>query len=143
MKFNFTFKQMKTSKRLQQYAEEKALQRIDKFSDKDMTLNFSFGVDQKIFVVDCSLTGANGLAISVQKSSRNVYDSLDLVIEKIEILLRRRKERMNEIKRNLKEELTELYDMIGETILDEDDPEGIILDAEDVIKLEQARKGVS
>lgn len=131
MRVNFSFLQMEVSDPLKQYAEDKIRDKVDKFVTKPIEANITFSVKRQSHKAHCSISGGDGFNIDVEAVCGDMYGSIDMLIDKVATKLRKRKEILKDHKkvvnlRNLK--------------LKEPEYEEESLDAEDVIRFEEARK---
>lgn len=136
MQFQFAFRHMETSPSLQEYTESKIRSQIERFVSKAIEAHVIFSVDKHQHHVHCSLVGGDGFTIQVDQYSEDMYAAVDKMSEKIEVQLRRKKERLKDHKglqradRNLTLNGYQAY-------------EPSEVDAEDIIKYEQSRKRAS
>ena len=130
MEIRCTFKKMNSSDALRQQAEQKIGEKVEKLSTKPISAHVVFSVYKHQHKVHCSLSGGDGFDFEVEASSEDMYASIDMLVDKLEAQLKRRKERLKKHKNshNVKQ-----LDPISAI------PEEPAMDAEDVIKLEKAR----
>lgn len=133
MQFQFAFRHMETSPSLQEYTEAKLRSQIERFASKAIEAHVIFSVDKHQHHVHCSLLGGDGFTLQVDQYSEDMYAAVDKMSEKIEVQLRRKKERLKDhkglqrIDRNLTLNGNQSY-------------EPAEVDAEDIIKYEQSRR---
>ena len=133
MQFQFAFRHMDTSTSLQDYTEAKLRILIEKFVTKAIEAQVIFSVDKHQHHVHCSLIGGDGFSVQVDQSSEDMYAAVDKMCEKIEVQLRRKKERLKDHKG--------LQRADRNMTLNSNQPfEPAEVDAEDIIKYEQSRR---
>lgn len=138
MQCRFSFKHMKTSQSLIDYAEPKILQKVEKYSTKPIEAIVTFSVEGIQHIAQCRVKGGDGFNFDVQSSCEDMYGSVDLMLNKLETQLKRQKEKLKNHKtkdniRNLK----------TKEVISEDDCDSIPVDADDLIKYEKAKAKVS
>ncbi|NRA43740.1 MAG: ribosome-associated translation inhibitor RaiA [Oligoflexales bacterium] len=138
MQCRFSFKHMKTSEALIDYAEAKITQKIEKFSTKPIEAHVTFSVEGHEHIAHCGVTGGDGFNFQVDSSCADMYGSVDLLLNKLEVQLKKQKEKLKQHKRprNLKQ--LELVEYVSK-----DDCDSIPIDADDLIKFERAKARVS
>ncbi len=138
MQILFNFKKMESSLALQSVADQKIRERIERFSTKPIVTILTFSTSRHRHKVQCSVKGGDGFNFQVEAVSNDMYASLDLLAEKLEAQLRRRKERL---KNHRNENVTRRLKLVKPQ--DEFDCDSIPVDAEDLLKYERARIKVS
>lgn len=96
MDIQFTFKHMLSSQALSDLAAEKLSARIKRFTSRPVHTHVTFSLDglhQKIHV---SLITADGHNIEAEHSGDDMYVEIDVIAEKVEVQLRKHKERLKE-----------------------------------------------
>ena len=94
MECRFSFKHMDTSPALSTYAKEKIVAKIEKFSTKPIEVHITFSVEHHAHHTHVNVFGGDGFQIQVDAESPDMYTSVDLVVDKLEIQLKKRKERL-------------------------------------------------
>lgn len=131
MRFQFSFKHMEVSQSLQTYTQDKIEQVVNRFVTKPVEIRVTFAVERHLFTAHCELTGGDNFSLSVTHSSEDMYAAVDQMAEKMNTLLRRKKEKIKTHKGNpniKSARLSEGGERDGE------------IDAADIIKYEQARQ---
>lgn len=134
MQCRFSFKHMKSSPALTEYAEPKVVQKIERFSTKPIEAHITFSVENQIHSAHCSVKGGDGFNIQVQASSPDMYATVDLLLDKLESQLRKQKEKIKHHKN-----ATTLKSLPQRDIDAEEDYDNIPIDADDLIKFEKAK----
>lgn len=134
MQFQFSFRQMETSKALQEYAQEKIQAQIEKFVTKAIEVQITFSVDKHLQQVFCSFVGGDGFSLNVEHSCEDMYGSIDRVVDKLATQLKRKKDKLKQHK--FKDSIKTLP--IGTGLAEPE--EDFALDATDIIKYEEARR---
>ena len=131
MQFQFYFKQMETSEALQNYAQDKIENLVNKFVTKPIEAHVTFAVDKSRQVAICSLIGGDGFKINEEVTSHDMYGSIDKMATKLGNQLRKKKEKLkhHKTKKPLK--------VFAQSAPAEDN---YSIDAEDIIKYEIARR---
>ncbi|MFW7379496.1 MAG: ribosome hibernation-promoting factor, HPF/YfiA family [Oligoflexus sp.] len=132
MQFQFSFKHMETSQALQEYAQEKIGSLVDKFVHKPIEVHVTFLVDKHKQQALCTLTGGDGFTVNVEHSCDDMYGSIDRMLDKLAVQLKRKKDKLKHHK--FKESIKNMP-LAGEK--SEDD---FAVDAVDIIKYEMARR---
>jgi ribosomal subunit interface protein len=89
---------MEVSPALQQYAEEKITAQIEKFVTKPIEANVTFSVDKHQHRAQLSLFGGDGFTVQVEHVCPDMYASLDKLVDKLGIKLRKVKDKIKEHK---------------------------------------------
>jgi ribosomal subunit interface protein len=133
MQFQFSFKHMETSQALTTYTETKLRTEIEKFSSKPVDCHISFGVDRHNHTAHCLFNGGDGFTFQVEHTCNDMYGSVDHMVDKLEVQLRRHKEKLksHKGKRSGKRDVASLSS---------NDYENAEIDASDILKFEQARR---
>ena len=130
MQFHFAFKHMDTSPALQAYAEEKLLDRIEKFVTKPIAATVTFSVLKNLYTVHCHLEAGDGFSIDVEQTCDDMHTSMDVVADKLTTQLRKHKEKLKDHK-------------APRRVIPLIDPEAHAaeaVDAADILKYEQGRR---
>ena len=136
MECRYLFNKVKYSEELIAYTENKLLKQLEKYTNKNIEAVISFKSQGIMSVTHCHYYGGNGFNIIVQGKSRNLFESVDFMLHKLQVQLKRRKEKIKDHHSKDKK----LSQRLGSYATDLDDWENEPMDAEDVIKYEQARK---
>lgn len=94
MIFRFTFKHMSTSNALRVYAEEKISAQIAKFVSKPIDAHLTFSIEHLDHRVHLSLVAGDGFSLQVEGNHEDMYGAIDLMIDKLEVQLKRHKEKL-------------------------------------------------
>ncbi|MBF0440917.1 MAG: ribosome-associated translation inhibitor RaiA [Oligoflexales bacterium] len=140
MQFQFSFKHMETSASLQKYTEEKLRSQIEKFVTKPIEAHVTFSVDNHRHIAHCSLTGGDGFSIEVEHSCEDMYGSVDKLLDKLTVQLKKKKEKL---KGHQRPNRSNRYADKNSGNSSEIDYDTVEIDAEDIIKYEKARKRLS
>jgi len=144
MNFKFTFKHMKTSDPLRAYAEEKIMAKVGKFVSKPIEAHVTFSVDNLENKVHLSLHGGDGFDVQADQISMDMYASVDLLVDKLGVQLKKQKEKLKDHKQSglwqavapkPSEEFNGETSDLASVRVREDE-----LDASEVIALERARQ---
>ena len=101
MEFRAFFKHMATSDALRDYAERKLGDSVKTYVHKPAQLTVTFAVEGGEYHVSCHVFG-DGLSMQVEaRVDTNMYSCIDLLQDKLEERLRRRKDRLTDHKREL------------------------------------------
>jgi putative sigma-54 modulation protein len=90
MNLQFSFKHMKASDAIRDYAKEKS-ERLKKYFNGRITVAWNFSVEKQNRVAHVHLVG-NNMDYFGESVSEDMHASVDLVIEKIERQIRKHKE---------------------------------------------------
>lgn len=138
MQCRFSFKHMETSESLSNYANEKIISKIERFSTKPIEAHVTFEVEGHMHHTHVNVHGGDGFNFQVDATSPDMYASVDLVIDKLEAQLKRRKERLKKHKNNHNVKF-----MAPQEPLDKEDCDNVPVDAADLLKYEKARARAS
>ncbi len=100
MNIKFTFKHMKTSDALRVYAEEKVMAKVEKFVSKPIDAHVTFSVDNLENKVHLSLHGGDGFDVQADQTSLDMYASIDLLVDKLGVQLKKQKEKLKDHKQH-------------------------------------------
>lgn len=133
MKFQFSFKHMQTSEALTRHAESKIRSEVEKFVTKPVECHVSFLVDRHNHTAHCTFNGGDGYQFQVEHTCSDMYGSVDHMVDKLEVQLRRQKEKLKDHKHRkpAKRGFNNAIDR---------DYENAEIDALDILKYEQARR---
>jgi len=107
MEFRANFRHMATSDALKDYAERKLVDSVRTYVSKPMQLTVTFEVEGSDCHTSCHVFG-DGLSLQVEaRVDTNMYSCVDLLQDKLEETLRRRKDRLTDHKRD--RDTPELY----------------------------------
>lgn len=138
MQCRFSFKHMKTSQALIDYADDKIRQKIEKFSTKPIEAHVTFLVEGHDHIAHCSVKGGDGFNFQVETSCGDMYGSVDLLLDKLAVQLKKQKDKIKRHKypHNIRQlEPTEY--------VSKEDCDSVPVDAADLIKLEKAKTRAS
>lgn len=133
MRFQFSFKHMETSQALTRHAEDKLRAEIEKFVSKPVECHITFAVDRHNHTAHCSFNGGDGYSFQVEHTCGDMYGSVDHMVDKLEVQLRRHKEKLKDHKHRRPGK----RGGVNNTERDFDNAE---IDASDILKYEQARR---
>jgi putative sigma-54 modulation protein len=129
MQFQFSFRHMDTSPALQNYAEEKLREKIDKFVTKPIEAHVFFSVVRHQHAAHFKLNAGDGFSVDVEHQSQDMYATIDEMADKLEAQLRKHKEKLKDHK------LTQLPEFREKKPIPED-----AVDAAEILKFEAGRK---
>ena len=132
MQFQFSFKHMETSPALQEYAEKKVSEKIQKFVTKPIEAHMTFSVERHNHTAKCHLVGGDGFNVEVEHTCDDMYGSVDQMSTKLGTQLKKHKDKLKDHRGVHLGRDTHFVD--GQK-KDED-----AMDAEDIVKFEQAKK---
>jgi putative sigma-54 modulation protein len=124
---------MKTSQALTDYTEEKVIQRIEKFSTKPIDAHITFSVEGYNQIAHCSVKGGDGFNFEVESTCKDMYGSVDLLVDKLAVQLKKQKDKLKNHKQVSVDELP-LEDM-----QDLEECDNVPVDAADLLKYTQAK----
>lgn len=133
MNCRFSFRHMKSSDSLIEYAEPKVMDKVKKFSTKPIEAHITFSLDGSDHVAHCGLVGGDGFNFQVESICNDMYGSVDLLVDKLEKQLRRQKEKLKDHKNSPK-----LTVMAADLSEPNDDPDSVPVDAEEMVKFAKA-----
>ncbi|MCX6117415.1 MAG: ribosome-associated translation inhibitor RaiA [Proteobacteria bacterium] len=136
MQFQFSFKHMESSDAVTGYAKEKLKAEIQKFVNKPVDCHLTFSVDKHKHTAHCSFNGGDGFMFQVEHTCTDMYGSIDHMVDKLEVQLRRQKEKIKDHKNRKSPK------KVGFNGKDRDF-EAAEIDAEDILKYEQARRRIA
>ena len=136
MRFQFSFKHMEVSPTLQKYAEDKISSQIKKFVTKPIEAHVTFSVDKHRHVLHCALNGGDGFSLQVEHECEDMYGSVDRMLDKLSVQLKRKKEKLkgHKLRKNVRS---------IDSKSDQGDYDSGEIDAADIVKFEQARRKAS
>lgn len=135
MQCRFSFKHMKSSQALIDYATEKAEQKIEKYASKPIEAHITFSVEGRDHIAHCNVIGGDGFNIQVEAGCEDMYGTIDLLVDKLEIQLKRQKEKLKSHKHQIG-----LHHLQLKEVTSDEDYETVPVDAKDLLKFEKARK---
>ena len=101
---------------------------------KTVSSRVAFEVERNLQHVHLTVQGGDGFNMEVNASCPDMYGSIDLLVDKLTVQLKRRKEKLKDHKNKPVSSLRSL------PIRDDWDSDSAPIEAEDLIKLEHARK---
>ncbi len=136
MDCRFSFKHMKASEALTDYARSKITPKVEKYSTKPIDTHVVFSVEghpatQKVHL---SIKGGDGFNCEVEAECEDMYGSIDLLTDKLDAVLKKQKEKLKQHKSSANIRLLKTEDFI-----DEADCDSIPVDATDLLKYEKAK----
>jgi ribosomal subunit interface protein len=138
MDCRFSFKQVKRSEVLIEFAQPKIMAKIEKYSTKPIDAHVTFAKQGFIFEVRCTLKGGDGFNSQVEASGPDLHNTFDLMLDKLEIQLRKQKEKIKRHKYPEEKAIRHLK-LVASDDLPSEDWDSIPIDAADVVKYEKAR----
>jgi putative sigma-54 modulation protein len=90
MTFKCSFKQMRTSAAIRDYAKEKS-EKLSKYFSGRINVAWNFSMERELRHAHCLITG-NHIDFFAEEQTGDVYASIDAVMEKIEKQIRKHKE---------------------------------------------------
>jgi putative sigma-54 modulation protein len=90
MTFKASFKQMRSSETIRNYAQEKC-EKLEKYFNGRISVTWNFSMEREDRLAHCHLTG-NNMDYFGEAQTEDLRASIDLVIEKIEKQVRKHKE---------------------------------------------------
>lgn len=133
MRFQFSFKHMQTSEALTRHAETKVRTEVEKFVTKPVDCHITFAVDRHKHTAHCSFNGGDGYSFQVEHTCTDMYGSVDHMVDKLEVQLRRQKEKIKDHKHRKPSKR-------GPAMTGDREFESAEIDALDILKYEQARR---
>lgn len=140
MQFQFSFKHMESSDALISYATDKISDKITKFVTHPIEAHITFAIDGRQHVAQCHVSGGNRFTLQVEHSCGDMYGSIDKMVDKLEVQLKRQKEKMKEHKS--KKSIDEVVETIQANSRGKE-VDGEPVDAGDIVKFEKAKRHVS
>jgi len=140
MDCRFSFKQVKRSDVLIDFAQPKIEAKIEKYSTKPIDVHVTFIKQGFDFVVRCTLKGGDNFNSQVEAVAPDVHSALDQMLDKLEIQLKKQKEKLKRHKFPEESNLRHLRLVPDEGL--EADWDSLPVDAEDIIKYEKVRHNV-
>lgn len=126
---------MDSSSALQTYAQEKIQEKILKFASKPTDAHIIFSVDRHQHKAHLSLKGGDGFNVEVEHTCGDMYGSVDMLVDKLQAQLKKQKDKL---KNHKNPKLNDNLRVIA-TVAEAESA----IDAEDLLKYEQARRKVS
>jgi putative sigma-54 modulation protein len=97
MKISFTFKHLKPSQKVEEYAELR-IAKLDKFALKPLHVKFIFDEHKHLQKAEAVITGEQGRQ-TAQAAEENLFAAIDEVVDKLERQLCKRKEKVQHHKK--------------------------------------------
>lgn len=120
---------METSEALQNYAQEKIDEKIKKFVTKPIEAKINFDAQKQSHRAHLTLKAGDGFSIDVEHTCDDMYASVDHLVHKLSMQLKRQKDRLKEHKNKP----TVKHLTVAEVTPDP-------VDAEDIIRFEEGKK---
>ena len=136
MQFRFSFKQVKSSSSMQEYARQKINEKVIKYVTKPIDAEVTFFLEGSEQNVHCHLRGGDGFSVEGQAKSSDMHSAIDFLLDKLDIQLRKHKEKLKHHKTPDRFRLKLVPTHIEAS---KDDCDSVPVDAEDVLKYEKAR----
>ncbi len=92
MQVTVTFRHMESSDALREYAAEKTT-RLEKYLFEPIEIHWVLSVEKIRHIADVTIV-ANGVTMKAQQETGDMYSAIDGVLDKLEIQVRRHKERV-------------------------------------------------
>lgn len=138
MDCRFSFKKVKKSDVLIEFAQPKILAKIEKYTTKPIDAHVTFSKEGFEFTVRCTLKGGDGFNSQVEATADDLYNALDIALEKLEAQLKKQKEKIKRHKFPEGSNIRHLRLVPNEA--SSDDWDSIPIDAADLIKYEKSRR---
>jgi putative sigma-54 modulation protein len=143
MQSRFTFKHMETSSSLIDYAKDKLVSKIEKFSTKPIEVHITFSVEaHSQHHTHVNIHGGDGFHFQIDGTSIDMYASIDLVVDKMEAQLKKRKEKLKSHKTTSHIKVLPPMEEDGDAF-DKEDCDSVPVNAKDLIKYEKAKTRAS
>ncbi|MFQ5441771.1 MAG: ribosome hibernation-promoting factor, HPF/YfiA family [Thermodesulfobacteriota bacterium] len=92
MHVNVTFRHMESTDALKKYAEEKSL-RLVKYLVEPIEIHWVLSVERIRHIADATIS-ANGVTIKAHESTPDMYSAIDMVLDKLNIQVKKHKEKV-------------------------------------------------
>lgn len=89
MKTSFTFRHMDSTEALKNHTLDK-LQRLSRYEDHELAIHATFSVEKRHMTVEFSVT-ANSHTFVCSETREDMYEAIDLAVDKLDRQLRRDK----------------------------------------------------
>ncbi len=132
---------METSEAVRNYVEHKLSPKLAQLITKPIEVSVTISVYRHFQEIQCSVMAGDGFSIQVEAKSPDLYASVDLLADKLERQLKRRKEVLKNHKRP--RDYPHLVPALGAAnapFYVADEWQNVAVDAEDIIKYEQIRR---
>jgi ribosomal subunit interface protein len=140
MQFQFAFKHMDVSEALKSYAEEKLVEKIQKFVTKPIDAKVTFAVDRHKHTAHCSFHAGGGFNFEVEHCCDDMYASFDRMVDKLEKQLRKHKEILKDHRHRNVADAVELMANQAAEAQDSSGSDDELVDAGDIVKFEKSKK---
>lgn len=133
---------METSEAVRNYVEHKLAPKLTQLITKPIEVNVTISVHRHFQEIQCSVLAGDGFSIQVESKSPDLYASVDLLADKLERQLKRRKEVLKNHKRtrDYPHLVPALAGSGNAPFYIADEWQNVAVDAEDIIKYEQIRR---
>lgn len=138
MDCRFTFKNIDRSDVFIEFAQPKVLGKIEKYATKPIDVHLTFIKQGFEYEAHCTLKGGDGFNIHVDAKGNDLHNALDHMLDKLEIQLRKQKEKIKRHKFPEDETLRHLEVVPEEELNPSWDTSPI--DAKDVVDFEKKKK---
>jgi ribosomal subunit interface protein len=105
MQILFHFRKVEFCQDWQDVADGKFRERIERFSPKPTSAVISFSADRFRYRIACQFKGGNGLNCHIEAEANDMYVAIDEFGEKLETMLRKRKDKTKSHQRGGKRQL--------------------------------------
>ena len=133
----FTFKSNNASKKSTEYAEQKITKLIERFVTKPVEVHLVFSDVARDYVIHCHLKGGDGFSSEIKAQSSNHISCIDIILNKLEKQLKRKKERLKD---NHKGGGARKHNLHNKTNFEKKNWEEEPIDADDILKYEESRE---
>ena len=138
MQVNVSFKQIPPSSQVVEYAEKKIRQKVEQLTTKPIEAQITLYTEALDMVAHCQIKGGDGFNCQVESRSEDLLSSIDLVIDKIGVIMKRKKEKLKNHKKSNNRKRKQVLSFPKS--IDETECDDIPVDAGDLIKYEKKRK---
>lgn len=133
MQCRFSFKHMKSSQKLIDYAERKITQKMTTFMTKPIEAHITFSEQKHEKHIHISVLGGDGFNIQIEAEAKDGLAVIDSGVSKLEAQLRKKKGKITHHKN-----AENIRHMEEKEEIDPADAEAVAVDAGDLIKFEKA-----
>ena len=138
MNCQFLFKNIKVSREIMEYTEDKIKKICGRFSNNIQKVYISFELEGFKYIVNCSIVGGKNFTYQITAKASDTHTSTDIMLHKLQHIMHKKKDKLIHRHKNHKSKKMHFSDYVfGSEI--EKDWEMLPLDAEDIIKFERAK----
>ena len=94
MRTTFFFHQMKSNKRLQEYASKKITEKVEKFVTKLIDIRIAFDCEATEYKMTTHIIGGDGFVFHIKTRCDDPFGCVDLLLEKLDRVLVRQKDKI-------------------------------------------------